>query len=203
MDLDRGSVSTTVTDRLRTIASLQFGIAKDRLDAEKAERLRIDLSGLPRGVPHVPKRREIELEYAEKMCAALATIWVHLFEETNNGVLTRKNVDFIKAEVQAVASARISSLMTALSMAPNQAAIAGHVAREKGRIEARVFRELELRFLRQEAGLSKVESMEKSISVNVENAANINFSTQVGTITAAVNVMSQQGQTEMLTPFEN
>lgn len=89
-------------EQLRRIASLQFGVAKDRLDTEKAEKFRT--LTLPRGVSHVPRRREIELEHAEKLCAELANIWVNLFEETNKGVLTRQNVDFIKREVGLVAS---------------------------------------------------------------------------------------------------
>ncbi len=93
---------------------------------------------------------------------------------------------------------RISSLIVALSTTSNQTTIAQHTAREKGKIQERVFRELELRLLRQEAGLPKVELMgEKSINLKVENAANINFGTQVGTINAAVEVISKQGDSRM------
>jgi hypothetical protein len=186
-----------ISNELNAIASMEFASAVERLSREKEERFRVALAGLSRGGPQVAARREIELEYAEKMCAALAEIWVNLLEGTNGGVLTRENVDFIKGQVQGAAAARRSSLMNGPPMAPNQQAIAGHVAREMQRVEARVYRDLELRFLRQNAGLPKGEPMKESIQLTVQNAANINFGSQVGTISSAVSVISQQGQNEV------
>jgi len=182
---------------LQAIASMEFGKAVDRLRREKETRMRTALAGLSRGGPQVAAKRDIELEYAEKMCAALAEIWVNLLEGTNGGILTRRHVDFIKEQVQAAASARRSSLMTGPSMAPNQQAVASHVARQMGIITANIYRDLELRLKRQEVGLPKGESMKESINLTVQNAANINLGSQVGTINAALSVISQQGQSEV------
>src|SRR5215472_7148550 len=82
-------------------------------------------------------------------------------------------------------------------MAPNQTAIAGHVGREMQIVEARVYRDLELRLLRQNAGLPKGEPMKEGIHLTVQNAANISLGSQVGTINAAVSVIAQQGQNEV------
>jgi hypothetical protein len=70
---------------LNTIASLEFGKAIERLTKDKESRLRTALAGLPRGGPQVAARQDIELEYAEKSCTALAEIWVNLLEGTNGG----------------------------------------------------------------------------------------------------------------------
>jgi len=184
---------------LQTIASLEFGKAIDRLAKEKESRLRTALVGLSRGGPQVAARRDIELEYARKTCAVLAEIWVNLLEGTNGGILTRQHVEFIKGQVQGAASARRGSLMTGPPMAPNQEAIAGHIARQMDTIAANVYRDLELRLRRQDAGLPKEEPMKQGISLTVNNAANINLGSQVGMINAAVNVISQQGQSEVAT----
>ncbi len=182
---------------LIAIASMEFGKAVDRLTEEKGRRLREVLAGLSAGGPQLAAKREIELDFAEKMCAAYADIWVNLLEETNGGILTREHVDFIKAEVQSVASARKSALMSGPPMAANQEAVASHVARQMETIQARVFRDLELRLGRQNAGLSKGETMKHGINLTVQNAANINLGSQVGTINAALNVIYQQGQSEV------
>lgn len=176
---------------------MEFGKAVDRLYKEKEERLRVKLAGLPRGGAQTATRREIELEYAEKMCSTLADIWVDLLEGTNGGILTREHVDFIKGQVQGAAAARKNSLMNGPPMAPNQEAIAGHVAREMQRVEARVYRDLELRLLRQSSGLPKGEPMNEGMHLTVHNAANINLGSQVGTINAAVTVIAQQGQSDL------
>lgn len=182
---------------LQTIASLEFGKAMGCLAKEKETRLRTALAGLARGGPQIAARRDIELEYAEKSCTVLAEIWVNLLEGTNGGILTRQHVEFIKGQVRDAASARRSSLMNGPPMVPNQAAVAGHVARQMEIITANVCRDLELRLRRQEAGLPKGEQMKEGINLTVHNAANINLGSQVGTINAALNVISQQGQNEV------
>jgi hypothetical protein len=82
-------------------------------------------------------------------------------------------------------------------MAPNQAAIAGHVTREMQTVEARVYRDLELRLLRQDTGLPKGEAMKEDVHLTVQNAANINLGSQVGTINATVSMIAEQGQNEV------
>lgn len=182
---------------LTAIASMELGKVVDRLTDDKGREMRKALAGLSGGGPQLAAKREIELDFAERMCAAYADIWVNLLEETNGGILTREHVDFIKAEVQTVASARKNSLMAGPPMAANQEAVASHVARQMEIIQARVFRDLELRLGRQNAGLSKGETMKHGINLTVQNAANINLGSQVGTINAALNVISQQGQSEV------
>lgn len=176
---------------------MEFGKVVERLRKEKEERLRVALSGLSRGGPQVAARREIELEYADKMCSSLADIWVNLLEGTNGGILTRQHVDFIKGQVQGAAAARRGSLMNGPPMVPNQQAVASHIAREMQIVESRVYRDLELRLLRQNTGLPKGEPMKDGVHLTVQNAANINFGSQVGTINAAVSVIAQQGQNEI------
>src|SRR5713101_502698 len=182
---------------LKTIVDMEFGIAMDRLRKEKDGRLKAALAGLQRGGPHVAATREIELEFAEKSCTALVEIWVRVLEEANNGILTREDIDSIKAQVQGVAGARRGALSQQPPMAPNQSAIAGHVAREMEIILSNVGRYLELRFQRQEAGLQKGEPMKDGINLNVQNAANINFGSQQGTINATLSVISEQGHGEV------
>lgn len=182
---------------LNTIASLEFGKAMDRLAKEKSSRLRTALAGMSQGGPRVAVTRDIELEYAEKSCTALAEIWVNLLEGTNGGMLTRQHVEFIKGQVQGAAGARKGALIQGPPMQPNQQAIAGHVARQMEIVAANVYRDLELRLRRQQAGLPKGEPMKEGINLTVHNAGNINLGSQVGTINAAVNMISQQGQNEV------
>ncbi len=82
-------------------------------------------------------------------------------------------------------------------MASNQEGVAGYIARQMEIITANVCRDLELRLKRQEVGLPKGESMKEGINLTVQNAANINLGSQVGTINAALSVISQQGQSEV------
>lgn len=151
-----------MNNELQTIASMEFGKAVHRLAKEKESSLRTALAGLSRGGPQVAARRDIELEYAEKMCTALAEIWVKLLEGTNGGILTRQHVEFIKEQVQGAASARRGSLMNGPPMAPNQEAVAGHIARQMDIVTANVCRDVELRLRRQEVGLPKEESIAAS-----------------------------------------
>ncbi len=134
---------------------MEFANAVERLSKEKEIKLRTVLAGLQRGGPQVAARREVELEFAEKMCVALAEIWTKLLEETNGGVFTREQVDFIKEQVHSVAAARRSSLMKGPPMAPNWQAIARSRCQRDEKITARVYRDLELRLLRRKAGLSR------------------------------------------------
>lgn len=142
-------------NNLNTIAAMEFGRVMERLAKEKQERLRTARAGLQRGGPQAAATLEIELEYAEKSCVALAEIWVGLLEGTNRGVLTRSHVDFIKQQVQGVAAARRSALSDGPGMVSDRQAVAGHVARGMETIVAKVCRDLELRLRRQEIGLSK------------------------------------------------
>jgi hypothetical protein len=182
---------------LNAIASMEFGKAVNRLRKEKETKMRIALAGLSGGGPHLAAKREIELEYAEQTLVALAEIWVNLLEGTNGGILTRQHVDFIKGQVQGAASARRSALMNGPPMASNQQAVAGHVARQMAIVTGNVVRDLELRLKRQEVGLPKGEPMKEVINLTVHNAANINLGSQVGTINAALNVITQKGQGEI------
>src|SRR5258708_38894689 len=113
---------------LQTIASMEFGKAVGRLRREKETRMRTALAGLSGGGPQLAAKREIELEYAEKMCAALAEIWVNLLEGTNGGILPRQHVDFTKEQVPGAAAASRSKLKNGTPTASNQQGDAGYIA---------------------------------------------------------------------------
>ena len=190
-------------DDLNTIASLEFGKAVHALAEEKAKRIRAALAdasarGLGGSGLAGAKAQEIEIEFGNKACKAMADIWVDLLEGTNGGVLTRAHVDFIKLQVASVAASRRSSINARPGAVErtNQAAIAGNFVREMQRIESDIGRDLEIRFRRQEVGLPKGDAMKEGINLTVHNAANVNLGSQVGTINAALSVISQQGQAE-------
>jgi hypothetical protein len=178
---------------LSIIARLEYAKAVEELSQETQERLRNELAAMPRGGQLEAARLKIRLEQSEKGCRVLAQIWQSLLEEKNGGFLTRADVSFIVQQVREVAAARKSAMLNSPDRPPLVSA-AGTIARSLDSVAGSIGRDLEIRIRRQEAFPKKESVSEKAnISVTIHQAANVNLGSQVGTINAALNVISQAG----------
>lgn len=180
--------------KLREIASLEFGRETERLGAEYAQRRGSTVNqSAARGFYSPAVILNIDLEHMEAVVRAYARIWLSLLEEKRSGVLTRQHVDFIVEETKSVAAARKSSLLSQPSHPQHTfAGMDGEIARRTDSMVASIRRDLEIRLRRQEAGLRKDPQENPSVHISITNAANVNLGTQVGTINAALNTVAEQ-----------
>ena len=180
---------------LETIANLELQKVRDRINEETRQKMQAT-STMPRGGQLERARLMIQLEGAEEMCFAYARIWQDLLEEQNGGYLTRQNVNFILGKVGMVAGARKGSLMNPRHHRGLVSA-SGEIERRLHAAVTKVNRDLELRIRRQEAFPKKKEVVMEAERPNINiaiHAANVNLGTQVGTINAALTVISEQGE---------
>lgn len=181
---------------LEAIANLELQKLRERIEHEKLEKVRATLT-MPRGGQLERARLMIQLEGAEAMCYGYAQIWQDLLEKQNGGYLTRQNVTFILGKVRTVAAARKSSLKNPMHRRGLVSA-SGEIDRRMHAVTGRINRDLELRIRRQEAFAQKKgavkEAESPNINIAIHNAANVNLGTQVGTINAALNVVSERGE---------
>jgi hypothetical protein len=183
-----------VDQKLKEIASLEFGREIERLNAEYAQKRSSTLSqSAARGFRSPAVLMNIDLEHMDAVVRAYARIWLNLLEEKHSGVLTRQHVDFIVEQIKSVAASRKSGILSRPSHPPiNFAGMAGEIARRSDSIVASVRRDLEIRLRRQEAGLRKDPQENPNVHISITNAANVNLGTQVGTINAALNTVADQ-----------
>jgi hypothetical protein len=181
---------------LETIANLELQKVVERINREAQEKLQAT-STMPRGGQLEHAKLMIQIEGAETMCFEYAQIWQNLLEEQNGGYLTRQNVNFILGKVRTVVAARKGSLRNPVHRRGLVSA-SGEIERRLHAVTARVTRDLELRIRRQEAFPKKkgavMEAERPHINIAIHSAANVNLGTQVGTINAALSVMSEQGE---------
>jgi hypothetical protein len=182
--------------QLKTIADLEFAQEMERLRGvyEQTRRAAINQAAA-RGSISPAVTMNIDMEHIDGVVRAYATIWLNLLEEKNSGVLTRQHVDFIGEGIKGIAAARKSSILNHRPGLPHNsvAAIAGEISRRTDSIVASACRDLEIRLRRQEAGLRKDHKENHAVHISITNAANVNLGTQVGTITAALNTVAEQG----------
>ena len=189
-------MTPTVMSHLEAIANLELQKVRERIERETQEKMQAT-SAMPRGGQLERAKLMIQLESAEAMCFEYAQIWQNLLEEKNGGHLTRQNVNFILRKVRTVAAARKGSLMNPVHHRGLVSA-SGEIERRMHAVAARVTRDLELRIRRQEAFPPKraavMEAERPNINIAIHGAANVNLGTQVGTINAALTVISEQGE---------
>jgi len=185
-----------VDQKLKEIATLEFGREMERLSAEYVQKHRMAINqSAARGSISPATTLNIDVEHIDAVVRAYAKIWLDLLEEKHSGVLARQHVDFIVEEIKGVAAARKSSTLSHPGIPQhNVAAIAGEISRRTDSIVASVRRDLEIRLRRQEAGLRKDPQEKQAVHISITNAANVNLGTQVGTINAALNTVAEQSQ---------
>ena len=181
---------------LEAIANLELQKVRERIEQETQEKMQAT-STMPRGGQLEHRKLMIQLEGAEAMCFEYAEIWRNLLEEQKGGYLTRQNVNFILGKVRTIVAARKGSLMNPRHHRGLVSA-SGEIERRMHAVAARVNRDLELRIRRQEAFPPKkgteMDAERPHINIAIQNAANVNLGTQVGTINAALSVISEQGE---------
>jgi hypothetical protein len=178
---------------LEAIARLEYGKAVERLSRQALEKLQ-RIQTMPRGGQAEYARLNVEIEQCEESCRTYAQIWQDLLEARNGGHLTRENVNFIIEKVQHLVAARKSNLMGR----PNPSRLpssSNEITTRMDGVAASLRRDLEIRIRKQMAFPKKdVMPTPPNINVTIHNAANVNLGTQMGTINATLNAISDQSQ---------
>jgi hypothetical protein len=179
---------------LEVIANLEFGKAVERISQEVREKMLHAVAGKARGGPMEATRLHFQLSQSEQMAQEYVRIWQDLLETKNGGYLTRENVIFILQKVQQIIATRKASLMNG----PDHVRLGsagGEITRRMQSIVASINRDLEIRIRKQQAFPRKEAMSEKEhVTVNIQNAANVNLGSQVGTINARLNAISDQSE---------
>jgi hypothetical protein len=79
---------------------------------------------------------------------------------------------------------------------PNFSAVARNVAQNIEQIVGRIRQDLLIRYEEQRLKPPKEPLMSSDLHITINNAANVNFGTQVGTIQAAINNIQSRGQSD-------
>jgi hypothetical protein len=183
-------------DDLEAIANLEFGKAVERISREAHEKSR-GIQTMPRGGQMQNAILQVQLDRSEETCRAYAQIWQDLLEAKNGGHLTREDVNFIVDKVQRVAASSKGSL-SAGPGASRLPSAGEHIARRVDSVSASIRRDLEIRFRRQKAFPKKqVLSPETQINVTIQNAANVNLGSQMGTINATLTAISDRSHAHL------
>jgi len=180
-------------DDLEAIAKLEYGKAVDRISREAQEKIR-SVQTMPRGGQLEYARLKVNLDQSEEICRVYAQIWQDLLETKNGGHLSREDVNFILQKVQRVVEARKRNLMgrphpSGLASAPQE------IAALMDGISGSIRRDLEIRIRKQQAFPKKeIMTNPPHINVTIQNAANVNLGSQLGTINATLTAISDQSQ---------
>jgi len=176
---------------LEAIARLEYGKAIERISREAQEKIR-SAQTMPRGGQMEHVKLKIRLNQVEEGCRVYTQIWQDLLEAKNGGHLTREDVNFIVQKLQPVIAAGKRNLMH--SPDPSCLASAGHeIAARMDGVAASIRRDLEIRIRKQQV-FPKKEAViiPPHINVTIQNAANVNLGSQVGTINATLTAISDQ-----------
>ena len=137
--------------KLERLASLEFTQAAEKIRQETRQATAKALAGMPRGGQREALELDLELEEAEKLCRAYTQIWTDLLERHNGGYLTPADVKFISEGLQEIVEVRKNSLQHGPNLHANRAAVAGKIAMRMGTVLNSVWRDLEIRFAKQQA----------------------------------------------------
>src|SRR5882724_233215 len=178
-------------DDLEVIANLEHGKAVERISSEMQHKMQNALAGKASGGAREYAKLRVQLDAAAETCKAYAQIWQDLLEGKNGGYLIRENVDFIAQKVIAMAASRKSNF--GKDFPRETAGVESEVGMRLDSIVASIRRDLEIRIRRQQAFPEKKETMsyKREINVTIHNAANVNLGTQVGTINATLDIISE------------
>jgi len=203
-----------VHDDLETIANLKFGKAVESIAREfRAELAKWssqdgarNLPGLPVSGPAIANNLRIKLRASERKCRALYEIWLDLITRRQNGRITREDIGFLIAKVQSCADAAQRSAVTGYPIVSvnylNQQ-LAQQAQTKMQSVVSEIQRELEIKireqdaFPMQEAAVRK-EQPQIQLHINNSAIANLNLGTQLGTITAALQQISNASHPELV-----
>lgn len=180
-------------DDLETIANLEYGKAVERISRETLEKTR-SIQNMARGGQMEYAKLKVQLDRGEESCRAYAQIWQNLLEAKNGGYLTREDVNFIVRKVQPVVQAAKNGLKHRLNTS-RLASAGDEIARRMDGVAASISRDLEILFRKQQAFPNReFTTSPPHINVTIQNAANVNLGSQVGTINATLTAISDQSQ---------
>jgi hypothetical protein len=140
----------------------------------------------------------------ENICQTIANTWSELITKRNHS-LTRDDLTFIMQQVESYAFTQAKHLGSAMINVPGGPVVTGNYWIEQAdtkmrRVAGDIRRDLEIRYREQEAFPSappaSTAPMPSPVQVHVESAniANLNLGTQVGTINAALQLLSSEGE---------
>jgi hypothetical protein len=178
---------------LEAIATLEYGKLIERLAQEAQEKLR----AAGRGMLADSQRLQIRLEQAAQTCEGFANIWVNLLEERNGGTLTREDVTFIMEKVTQVVAARKTQLLSGPDKPP-LSILADSFMRKMDAVRSTINRDLEIKLRRSQALPKKtgLRSDHPTYAITINQAANVNLGTQIGSINAALTVIAESDNGE-------
>lgn len=137
----------------------------------------------------------------ENICRNIADVWTELIIRKNHR-LTREDLTFIMQQVEGCALTQAESL--ASSMAGGGAVVPAKYWIEQAdtkmrRVAGDIRRDLEIRFREQEAfpppaPAPSASSAPIQLHIQNSNVANLNLGTQLGTINAALQLLSREGE---------
>ena len=181
-------------EALKDIANLQIGQELGRLAEELQRAIQIGTNAAAaRGNLNPAFRIDIEVEYASKFASVISDTWIELFEGKYDGKLTREQVDFVKKEIATVLDARKSNSANFPGFPQSASgAFQGEIARRLESVKASACTAVEVRFRKQEAGVSTRKPHPPGTHIAIGNAANVNFGQQTGQIVSTLNLLSAQ-----------
>jgi hypothetical protein len=183
-------VLANMNQELRNIATLELAKLVEGLSAEHQPKI-LAAQRAPGGGVRAVAIGKAQLDLTRDIAEEYAKVLLNLLEEHNGGELTREHVNYISEQVRSVTATRKG---TVLSSRQINSVGAGPFARGLDRVVSSIGRDLELRLRRQNAGVRKEPIVkDQPMSVTIHHAANVNLGSQVGTINAALTVVSQQG----------
>jgi hypothetical protein len=187
-----------MNENLEVIANLEYGKLVARISNERLEKMRRAAS-IPPGGQREQAFLEVLLDQVSQTCNGYAQIWTELLERGNDGQLTRASVDFIKGKVAMVVQASKSNLLK-LPELPRLASTTVQIENCAQHLTGSINTDLEIRLRKQQAFPPKKEPMsyKQNVNVTIHSAGNVNLGTQVGTITAALTEIAQQGSHEKI-----
>lgn len=194
---------------LQPIVQLQFGKAMEEISRQtlaKTQEAEAQFAAATRGARVISGQHEaslgrLRIAGVEQLARALFQMWVDIIKE-RNGHIERPDIEFVLGRMGLLTHAQYQNLTKAF--AQRHGAVVPLLTQEaETRMQAVLGdarRELEIMVRRHEV-LPKKTVEEKATVVNISlqnsNIANLNLGSQVGTINAALEVISTAGSREL------
>jgi hypothetical protein len=182
---------------LETIARLEYAKVMERISQDAHQKLQNLPTTMPRGGQLEHAKLTIRLDQAEQGCREYARIWESLLEQKNGGRLIRQDAEFIVSKILDIAQSRKASVFGGPD-SPRLASAVEEAGRRMDGVVASIRRDLEIKVRKQEAfPVATPNTSDKTqINISIQNAANVNLGSQIGTINAALSVVSQQSNSQ-------
>ena len=195
-------ISFLMHEDLERLANLTIAKAREELartvEAEISDKMiEAHWKGQTRTGATETAKFNIRMRAGENECRTVAETWVKLITK-RQGVLTEEDLIFILARVQECALNRQGQIVHVMSNDPGGGLVpanywSAQAETRMRRIESEIRRDLEI-VLHEQRAFPNAEPELPSLQLNIRNAniSNLNLGSQVGTINAALQVLSTE-----------